>query len=201
MPPRQRSGRRYRTSRVVILPRIRITELLTEVARRTGFLSAFTDLRSGRPHDNPNAVLAAIMADASNLGLERMANASQGISYAQLAWTHNWYLREETYRAALAAIIDAHHAHPFADIWGQGTRAALPGPETGAPGTQADGPERPGGDDPLRPTAEARRARAARPRHPPHLAAADAAAAIEAHLLAVRGRLAPADARHLVLAP
>jgi hypothetical protein len=32
-----------------------------------------------------------------------------------------------------------------------------------------------------------------------HLAAADAAAAIEAHLLAVRGRLAPADARHLTL--
>jgi predicted kinase len=32
-----------------------------------------------------------------------------------------------------------------------------------------------------------------------HLAAADAAAAIEAHLLAVRGRLATADARHLAL--
>ena len=34
-----------------------------------------------------------------------------------------------------------------------------------------------------------------------HLAAAAAAAAIEAHLLAVRGELAPANARHLVLAP
>jgi len=34
-----------------------------------------------------------------------------------------------------------------------------------------------------------------------HLAAAAAAAAIEAHLLAVRGQLAPANARHLVLAP
>ncbi|TSD86107.1 Tn3 family transposase [Mycobacterium sp. KBS0706] len=110
-----------------ILPRVRVTELLTEVARRTGFLSAFTDLRSGRPHDNPNAVLAAILADASNLGLERMANASQGVSYAQLAWTHNWYLREETYRAGLAAIIDAHHAHPFADIWGQGTTSSSDG--------------------------------------------------------------------------
>ena len=34
-----------------------------------------------------------------------------------------------------------------------------------------------------------------------HLAAAAAAAAIEAHLLAVRGQLTPANARHLVLAP
>jgi hypothetical protein len=76
------------------LPRIRITGLLTEVARRTGFLSAFTDLRSGHPYDNPNAALAAILADASNLGLELMASASQSVSYAQLAWIHNRYLRE-----------------------------------------------------------------------------------------------------------
>ncbi|SDG57985.1 Tn3 family transposase [Thalassobaculum litoreum] len=110
-----------------LMPRVRVTELLTEVARRTGFLAAFTDLRTGRPHDNPNAVLAAILADATNLGLERMANASQGVSYAQLAWTHDWYLREDTYGAALATIIDAHHTHPFADIWGKGATSSSDG--------------------------------------------------------------------------
>lgn len=78
-----------------LLPRVRITELLLEVAERTGFLSAFRDLRSGKEHDNPNAVLAAILADGTNLGLERMANASEGVSYAQIAWTHNWYLSPE----------------------------------------------------------------------------------------------------------
>src|SRR3546814_5405160 len=54
-----------------LLPRVRITELLLEVAERTGFLTAFRDLRSGKEHDNPNAVLAAILADGTNLGLER----------------------------------------------------------------------------------------------------------------------------------
>jgi hypothetical protein len=44
-------------------------------------------------------ILAAILADGSNLGLERMANASDGVSYAQLAWTHNWYLSPENYQA------------------------------------------------------------------------------------------------------
>ena len=73
-----------------LLPRVRITELLLEVAERTGFLNAFRDLRSGKEHDNPSTVLAAILADGTNLGLERMANASEGVSYAQLAWTHNW---------------------------------------------------------------------------------------------------------------
>ena len=107
-----------------LLPRVRITELLLEVAERTGFLSAFRDLRSGKGHDNPNVVLAAILADGTNLGLERMANASEGVSYAQLAWTHNWYLSPENYSQALQAIITAHHALPFTQHWGDGTSSS-----------------------------------------------------------------------------
>ena len=110
-----------------LLPRVWITELLLEVAERTGFLSAFCDLRSGKEHDNPNAVLAAILADGSNLGLERMANASEGVSYAQLAWTHNWYLSPENYHAALGMIISAHHQLPFARHWGDGTSSSSDG--------------------------------------------------------------------------
>lgn len=107
-----------------LLPRVRITELLLEVAERTGFLSAFRDLRSGKEHNNPNAVLAAILADGTNLGLERMANASEGVSYAQLAWTHNWYLSPENYQTALGMIISAHHGLPFARHWGAGTSSS-----------------------------------------------------------------------------
>ena len=110
-----------------LLPRVRITELLLEVAERTGFLNAFRDLRSGKEHDNPSTVLAAILADGTNLGLERMANASEGVSYAQLAWTHNWYLSPENYHAALAMIISAHHELPFARHWGAGTSSSSDG--------------------------------------------------------------------------
>ena len=110
-----------------LLPRVRITELLLEVAARPGFLNAFRDLRSGKEHDNPSTVLAAILADGTNLGLERMANASEGVSYAQLAWTHNWYLSPENYQAALAMIISAHHELPFARHWGAGTSSSSDG--------------------------------------------------------------------------
>ena len=110
-----------------LLPRIRITELLAEVDRRTGFASKFTELRSGKHHDNPNAVLAAILADATNLGIERMAEASKGVTYPQLAWTHNWYLSDDNYAAALTSIIDAHHGSPFAEIWGDGTASSSDG--------------------------------------------------------------------------
>ena len=92
-----------------LMPRIRITDLLWEVNVRTGFLDAFTDLRSGRVHSDPVAVLAAILAGAINLGLERMANASGQVSHAQLSWANSWHLRTETCSDALARIIDAHH--------------------------------------------------------------------------------------------
>ena len=110
-----------------LMPRIRITDLLCEVNARTGFLDAFTDLRSGRVHSDPVAVLAAILAGAINLGLERMANASGQVSHAQLSWANSWYLRTETYSDALARIIDAHHALPFAQVWGNAERTSSDG--------------------------------------------------------------------------
>jgi hypothetical protein len=47
----------------------------------------------------------AVLADATNLGLTRMADACSVASYRQLAWTTGWHLREETYRRALATLV------------------------------------------------------------------------------------------------
>ena len=41
-----------------LMPRIRITELLHEVARETGFMAAFTNLRTGERCSNESALLA-----------------------------------------------------------------------------------------------------------------------------------------------
>jgi TnpA family transposase len=107
-----------------LLPAARITELLHEVARATGFAQAFTNLRTGECCDDVNALLAVILADATNLGLGRMAAASQGVTREMLIWTADAYVRSETYKAALARIIDAHHALPIASIWGDGTTSS-----------------------------------------------------------------------------
>ena len=45
----------------------------------------------------------------------------------QLVWTKSAYIRPETYRAALARIIDTHHALPIAAVWGQGTTSSSDG--------------------------------------------------------------------------
>jgi TnpA family transposase len=49
------------------------------------------------------------------------------VTKAQLAWIHTWYLREDTYRAALGAIINAHHLEPMAAIWGSGETSSSDG--------------------------------------------------------------------------
>ena len=59
-----------------------------------------------------------------------MADAS-GISEDALAWTSQWYLRQDTLRAANTRLVNAHHAHPLADAVGRRDavvlgRAAVP---------------------------------------------------------------------------
>ena len=80
-----------------IMPRVRITELLHEVNRATDFVS--TNLRTGDRCEDENALLAAILADATNLGHGRMAAASHGVTRDKLIWTADAYIRPETYRA------------------------------------------------------------------------------------------------------
>jgi hypothetical protein len=55
-----------------MLPRIRITDLLAEVARWTLFTDCFTHLRSGERAANPQVLMASLLADGLNLGLTRL---------------------------------------------------------------------------------------------------------------------------------
>ena len=59
-----------------MLPRVRVTEVVSDVEQATGFAACFTHLRTGHPPADVPALLAAILADGTNLGLSRMTDTA-----------------------------------------------------------------------------------------------------------------------------
>jgi len=62
----------------MLLPRIKITELLMDVDDWTGFTRHFVHMKDGEPAKDRTLLLAAILADAINLGLTKMAESCPG---------------------------------------------------------------------------------------------------------------------------
>jgi TnpA family transposase len=67
-----------------------------------------------------------LIALATNLGLARMSEAC-GISYDVLAWTMEWYVREETLREANTCIVNHHYGLELAKVFGGGTMSSSDG--------------------------------------------------------------------------
>ena len=117
-----------------MLPRVKITDLLLEVNRWTNFSESFVSLKNGEPAKDSVLLCSILLADGINLGLRKMSEACPGMSYQKLSWMQSWHVRSDTYSAALARLINAQHALPFASHWGDGTTSSSDGqffPTTG----------------------------------------------------------------------
>ena len=115
------------------MPRINLTDLLMAVDSPTDFTKHFTHLKTGDPAKDVEPILAAILADGTNLGLAKMADASaekvdgRNLTFRRLAWADDWHLSEENYRKALAEIVNVHHRLPFSAHWGEGRTSSSDG--------------------------------------------------------------------------
>ena len=113
-----------------MLPFAPIASLLIELDARTGFLDCFTHAggrKLAQSAELKRNILAVLIALATNLGLARMSEAC-GISYDVLAWTMEWYVREDTLREANTCIVNHHYGLELSKVFGGGTMS----PPTGS---------------------------------------------------------------------
>ena len=110
-----------------MLPRIRVADLLAEVAGWTRFPEYFTHLRTGETAADNRVLMAGLLAEGLNLGLMRMAEACSIASLGQLAWTSDWHIREETYALALRCLVNQQQREPFAATFGGGIASSSDG--------------------------------------------------------------------------
>jgi TnpA family transposase len=110
-----------------LLPKVKITELLLELDDKISFSRTFTHLHSGLAAENSQDILTIILSNAINLGLTRMAEAVPGSSMKKLSWLADWHVRDDTFSAALAEVINFQHKLPFAEVWGDGTTSSSDG--------------------------------------------------------------------------
>jgi TnpA family transposase len=109
-----------------------LPELLLEVDQWTHFTSLFLHLTSRRePTEAAIAELrpllfAVLVAEATNLGLSAMAQSSE-IALHDLERVYDWYLREETLRAAISRLITYHRSLPLTAKFGDGTTSSSDG--------------------------------------------------------------------------
>ncbi len=112
-----------------LFPKRTLPELLVEV---NGWTNLADQLGSLNPQvreiqNLTSRKLAVVMALGMNIGLDNMANAAVGMSYDELAWVADWYVREDTVRKAIVELVNFMGQQPVSRTWGDGTTSSSDG--------------------------------------------------------------------------
>jgi len=112
-----------------MIPRIKLTDLLMEVSNWTDFDNHFIHSSTGKiPHnDEKPIVMAALIAMGTNIGLQKMANATPGISYWQMLNVAQWRMDEDTMNLAQSTLVNFHNQLDLPFLWGDGTKSSSDG--------------------------------------------------------------------------
>ncbi|MDP4087281.1 MAG: Tn3 family transposase [Bacillota bacterium] len=122
-------AKKFSASLYQMLPRIKLTDLLMDVAHITGFLEQFTHASNNRKPDKEESIiiLAALLGMGMNIGLSKMAEATPGLTYKQLANVSQWRMYEDALNKAQAILVNFHHKLQLSSYWGDGTTSSSDG--------------------------------------------------------------------------
>lgn len=108
------------------LPVIRIEKLLEEVELTTRFSTCFVPPSgfTAKTNLSPYLLHAALLSQATNMGIYGMHHSAEGISLDELRHTVRWLIHKETLNAGNANLIDAHCKIPLTRVYGDGSRSS-----------------------------------------------------------------------------
>jgi len=121
-----------RADLIDLFPPTGLPELLMEVDQWAPISPIFFHLAGRREpteealHELQPLLFAVLVAEATNIGLSAMAQSS-GIALHELERVYDWYLREETMRAAISKLISYHRSLPLTTKFGDGTTSSSDG--------------------------------------------------------------------------
>ncbi|MED0951772.1 Tn3 family transposase [Bacillus mobilis] len=122
-------AKKFSASLYQMLPRIKLTDLLMDVAYITGFHEQFTHASNNRKPDKEETIIimAALLGMGMNIGLSKMAEATPGLTYKQLANVSQWRMHEDAMNKAQAVLVNFHHKLQLSSYWGDGTTSSSDG--------------------------------------------------------------------------
>jgi len=112
---------------------VRIEQALQEVDEICHFTEAFEPTAGMKPRGGipSQGILAALIAEGTNLGLLDMSRSTEGFSYDRLQGIRENYFFPENLRDASRRIVNVHARMPISQTWGDGTWSSSDGQRFG----------------------------------------------------------------------
>lgn len=112
-----------------LLPKIKLTDLLMDIARITEFHKEFIHASTNKKPDTEDTILimAALLGMGTNIGLSKMADATPGITYKQLSSVSQWRMYDDAMSRAQTVLVNYHNKLKLAKYWGEGNTSSSDG--------------------------------------------------------------------------
>lgn len=111
------------------LPHRQLAQVFREVLHWVDYLAPLREAAGDdvRVANLDERLLAVLMAEGCNLGVDNLAEAAPGLTYMQLAHTAGRCLETTALEQAIALVIKLYDRQPIAHVWGEGTWSSADG--------------------------------------------------------------------------
>lgn len=122
-------AKEYSKSVYELIPRVKLTNLVMEVMNWTKFDEQFTHASTGKApkDDEKEIILAALIAMGTNIGLTKMADSTDNISYYQMANVAQWRLYDDALNRARSILVNFQNKLSLPSYWGDGSTSSSDG--------------------------------------------------------------------------